>query len=83
MATTFLLLHSLRTFTLSDSAHGYGPELELGFGINLYFPFHRVGTHLEDLIVLTIYVGFIHIIFGKLIGFGMFCFTEPIMDMWD
>lgn len=56
-------------YPLSDSAHGYGPELELGFGINLYFPFHRVGTHLEDLIVLTIYVGFIHIIFGKLIGF--------------
>ena len=56
-------------YPLSDSAHGYGPELELGYGINLYFPFHRVGTHLEDLIVLTIYVGFIHIIFGKLIGF--------------
>ena len=56
-------------YPLSESAHGYGPELELGFGINLYFPFHRVGTHLEDLIVLTIYVGFIHIIFGKLIGF--------------
>ena len=56
-------------YPLSDSAHGYGPQLELGFGINLYFPFHRVGTHLEDLIVLTIYVGFIHIIFGKLIGF--------------
>ena len=56
-------------YPLSDSAHGYGPELELGYGINLYFPFHRVGTHLEDLIVLTIYVGFVHVIFGKLIGF--------------
>ena len=54
---------------ISDSAHGYGPELKLGYGINLYFPFHRVGTHLEDLIILTIYVGFFHIIFGKLIGF--------------
>ena len=52
-----------------DLDHGYGPFVELGYGINLAFPFHRVGTHLEDLIVLTIYVGFFHIIFGKLIGF--------------
>ena len=52
-----------------DLNHGYGPEVNLGYGIILSFPFHRVGTHLEDLIVLTIYVGFFHIIFGKLIGF--------------
>jgi len=52
-----------------DLNHGYGPTADLGYGITLAFPFHRVGTHLEDLIVLTIYVGFIHIIFGKIIGF--------------
>ena len=49
--------------------HGYGPVAELGYGITLAFPFHRVGTHLNDLIILTIYVGFFHIIIGKLIGF--------------
>ena len=52
-----------------DLDHGYGPAVELGYGINLSFPFHRVGTHLNDLIILTIYVGFFHIIIGKLIGF--------------
>jgi len=52
-----------------DLDHGYGPTAELGYGITLSFPFHRVGTHLTDLIVLTIYVGFFHLIVGKLIGF--------------
>ena len=52
-----------------DLDHGYGPAVQLGYGINLSFPFHRVGTHLNDLIILTIYVGFFHIIIGKLIGF--------------
>jgi V/A-type H+-transporting ATPase subunit I len=52
-----------------DLDHGYGPVAELGYGITLSFPFHRVGTHLNDLIILTIYVGFFHIITGKLIGF--------------
>ena len=35
-----------------DLDHGYGPVADLGYGITLSFPFHRVGTHLEDLIVL-------------------------------
>jgi V/A-type H+-transporting ATPase subunit I len=52
-----------------DLDHGYGPVAELGYGITLSFPFHRVGSHLTDLIILTIYVGFFHIIIGKLIGF--------------
>ena len=52
-----------------DLDHGYGPAVQLGYGINLSFPFHRVGTHLNALIILTIYVGFFHIIIGKLIGF--------------
>ena len=64
-----------------DLDHGYGPFVELGYGINLAFPFHRVGTHLEDLIVLTIYVGFFHIIFGKLIGFRDVLFTVLTMVM--
>lgn len=49
--------------------HGYGPVADLGYGITLSFPFHRVGSHLEDLIVLTIYVGFFHILMGLAIGF--------------
>ena len=49
--------------------HGYGPVADLGYGITLSFPFHRVGTHLEDLIVLTIYVGFFHVLAGLAIGF--------------
>ena len=49
--------------------HGYGPVADIGYGITLSFPFHRVGTHLEDLIVLTIYVGFFHILMGLAIGF--------------
>tara|TARA_B100001996_G_scaffold161988_1_gene123524 strand:- start:4794 stop:6890 length:2097 start_codon:yes stop_codon:yes gene_type:complete len=46
----------------------------LPFSIELAFPFHRVvsvGDHgnLEHLAVLTIYLGLIHIMFGRLIGF--------------
>ncbi len=52
-----------------DLDHGYGPVAELGYGITLSFPFHRVGSHLEDLIVLTIYVGFFHVMAGLAIGF--------------
>ena len=52
-----------------DLEYGYGPVAELGYGITLSFPFHRVGSHLEDLIVLTIYVGFFHVLAGLAIGF--------------
>lgn len=43
-------------------------------GLEFAFPFHRVlpsadGGNLEHLIVLAIYVGFIHVFFGLLIGF--------------
>ena len=44
------------------------------FGIELAYPFHRVVLvedygNLEHLVILTIYLGLIHIIFGRLIGF--------------
>lgn len=52
-----------------DLDHGYGPVADLGYGVTLSFPFHRVGSHLEDLIVLTIYVGFFHVMAGLAIGF--------------
>ena len=52
-----------------DLKGGYGPVAELGYGVTLSFPFHRVGSHLEDLIVLTIYVGFFHVLAGLAIGF--------------
>ena len=46
----------------------------LPFSIELAFPFHRVVSvedhgNLEHLAVLTIYLGLIHIMFGRLIGF--------------
>jgi V/A-type H+-transporting ATPase subunit I len=44
------------------------------FGIELAYPFHRVTLvedygNLEHLVILTIYLGLIHILFGRLIGF--------------
>ena len=44
------------------------------FGVVLAYPFHRVvptsaGGNLEDLILLTIYMGVVHVLFGLLIGF--------------
>ena len=54
--------------------HGHAWAAHLPFGIELAFPFHRVTPtsdygNLEHLIVLTIYLGFLHIIFGRIIGF--------------
>ena len=54
---------------LSSSHNYHAWHKTLPFGIELAYPFHRVTTNLEDLIILTIYLGFIHIIFGRLIGF--------------
>ena len=54
---------------LSSSNNYHAWHKSLPFGIELAYPFHRVTTNLEDLIKLTIYLGFIHIIFGRLIGF--------------
>ena len=39
------------------------------FGATLAYPFHRVSSNLEDLIVLTMYLGILHLAFGLLIGF--------------
>ena len=44
------------------------------FGLVLAYPFHRVvptsaGGNLEDLILLTIYMGAVHVLLGLLIGF--------------
>ena len=35
----------------------------------LAFPFHRVGHNLDDLVLLTIYMGAVHVLLGLLIGF--------------
>ncbi len=40
-----------------------------GFGLVLAFPFHRVSTNIEDLIVLTLYLGVLHLALGMMIGF--------------
>jgi len=39
------------------------------FGFTLAFPFHRVSSNINDLIVLTIYLGVLHLALGMLIGF--------------
>jgi vacuolar-type H+-ATPase subunit I/STV1 len=49
-------------------------ELSGPFGVVLAYPFHRVvptsaGGNLEDLILLTIYMGVVHVLLGLLIGF--------------
>ena len=49
-------------------------ELSGPFGVVLAYPFHRVvptsaGGNLEDLILLTIYMGAVHVLLGLLIGF--------------
>ena len=54
--------------------HGHAWAAHLPFGIELAFPFHRVTPtsdygNLEHLIVLTIYLGFVHILMGLAIGF--------------
>ncbi len=35
----------------------------------LAFPFHRVGHNLDDLVLLTIYMGAVHVLLGLIIGF--------------
>jgi len=51
-----------------------GVEHGLPFGLTLSYPFHRVtmasaGGNLEDLILLTIYMGVFHTLLGLFIGF--------------
>jgi V/A-type H+-transporting ATPase subunit I len=54
--------------------HGHIWSAHLPLGIELAFPFHRVvmtadGGNLEHLILLTIYLGVIHVFLGLIIGF--------------
>ena len=44
-------------------------EYKAYFGMVFAYPFHRVSTNLEDLILLTIYMGVFHIMLGLIIGF--------------
>ena len=39
------------------------------FGLNLAYPFHRVSTHINDLIVLSLYLGILHLALGMILGF--------------
>ncbi|MDP6907218.1 MAG: V-type ATPase 116kDa subunit family protein [Candidatus Thalassarchaeaceae archaeon] len=55
-------------------AHGHLWHASLPFGMELAFPFHRVlmaedGGNLEDLILLTIYIGVAHVALGLIVGF--------------
>jgi len=58
---------------VDSSGHWLSYPIE-SLGLNFAFPFHRVsptsnGGNLENLIVLAVYIGFIHVFFGLLIGF--------------
>ena len=43
-------------------------SMDAKFGIHLAFPFHRVGANLTDLILLTIYMGVIHLMSALTLG---------------
>lgn len=43
--------------------------LQLKFGVVFAYPFHRVSANLEHLILLTIYMGVVHIMLGLVLGF--------------
>tara|TARA_B110000438_G_scaffold291001_1_gene327397 strand:- start:1176 stop:3308 length:2133 start_codon:yes stop_codon:yes gene_type:complete len=54
--------------------HGHAWTASLPFGLELAFPFHRVasvesGGNLEHLILLTIYLGVVHVFMGLVLGF--------------
>ena len=60
--------HELSIFAFAGVEHG------LPFGLTFSYPFHRVtmasaGGNLEDLILLTIYMGVFHTLLGLSIGF--------------
>ena len=44
-------------------------HLDLPLNIVLAYPFHRVSGNLEDLIIITIYLGIAHLALGMMIGF--------------
>ena len=48
--------------------------------LTLAYPFHRVSTNLENLILLTIYMGIIHILVGLMIGFRDVYKSHGLMD---
>lgn len=50
-------------------SHGHVFEVALGYNITFAFPFHRVSSNLMDLIVLTLYMGWIHVMVGLIMGF--------------
>jgi len=52
----------------SRYAEAFDVDWEFG-GIFLAFPFHRVGDNLLDLVLITVYMGAIHVLLGLLIGF--------------
>ena len=52
-----------------DIEHGYGWEASYGFSLSLAFPFHRVGSHMIDLIVISLYMGCFHVLLGFIMGF--------------
>ncbi len=65
---------ALAIFYPGVDAHGHLWHATLPFGIELAFPFHRVtmtedGGNLEDLILLTIYIGVAHVALGLIVGF--------------
>ena len=49
--------------------HGHVFEVALGYNITIAFPFHRVSSNLMDLIILTLYMGWIHVMIGLIMGF--------------
>jgi len=52
--------------SLYPKEHGF--ELLLPFNLTLAYPFHRVGHNMGDLIVISIYLGMLHLALGFLIG---------------
>ncbi len=80
---------SLSWFAFAGIEHG------LPFGVEIAFPYHRVvpvdaGGNLEDLILLTIYMGVVHVLLGLFIGFRDIWFfgdshgnTGPIVALFD
>jgi len=55
-------------------------ELSTYFGIVLAYPFHRVSTNLENLILITIYMGVAHIFLGLILGFRDIAKSHGFVD---
>ncbi len=65
---------ALSIFYPPVDSHGSVWHHSYPFGVELAYPFHRVTLvedygNLEHLVLLTIYLGLIHILFGRFIGF--------------